>query len=64
VSARPLKDVAASVRARLLNEARSRNRSFNEVLQHYAMERFLFRLAQSQHARSYILKGALMLRAL
>jgi hypothetical protein len=27
------------------------------------MERFLFRLAQSQHARSYILKGALMLRA-
>jgi len=28
------------------------------------MERFLFRLAQSHHARSYILKGALMLRSM
>jgi len=63
VNARAVRNIAASVKGRLLNEARSENRSFNELLQHYAMERFLFRLAASQHARSYILKGALMLRA-
>lgn len=63
MTSKTVKNIAASVKARLLNEARSRNRSFNEILQHYAMERFLFRMGQSHHARDYILKGALMLRA-
>jgi len=35
----------------------------NELLQYYAMERFLYRLSLSRHAQHYILKGALMLRA-
>lgn len=39
-----------SVRQRLLNRARSDRRPFNELLQYYAMERFLYRLSQSVHA--------------
>ena len=53
----------ASVKQRLLNRTKTDNRSFNELLQYYAMERFLFRLSLSSHAQNYILKGALMLRA-
>jgi hypothetical protein len=35
---------------------------FNDLLQHYALERFLCRLAASPHRGRFILKGALMLR--
>lgn len=59
---KPLKNIPASVRQRLLNRARSDQRPFNELLQYYAMERFLYRLSQSAHADQFILKGALMLR--
>jgi hypothetical protein len=58
----PLKNIAASVRQRLLNKSRSDVRPFQELVQYYAMERFLYRLAQSQHANRYILKGALLLQ--
>jgi len=57
-----ISNISASVRQRLLNKARSERRPFNELLQYYAMERFLFRLSKSQHADRLILKGALMLR--
>ena len=56
-------NVSASVRQRLLNRSKADNRSFNEILQNYAMERFLYRLSLSDHVQHYILKGALMLRA-
>jgi len=56
-------NIPASVRQRLLNRARSDRRPFSELLQYYAMERFLYRLSQSVHAGRFILKGALMLRA-
>ena len=56
------RNVAASVRQRLLNRARSDRRPFNELLQYFAMERFLYRLSQSAHADRFILKGALMLQ--
>jgi len=58
---RKVKNVAASVRQRLLNAARSSGRPFQEVLQYFAMERFLYRLAQTRHADKLVLKGALML---
>src|SRR5262249_18470666 len=45
-----VKDVAASVRQKLLSNAKSSNRPFQEVLQYFAMERFLYRLAQSPTA--------------
>ena len=58
----PPKNMSASVRQRLLNRAKRDRRPFNELLQYYAMERFLYRLSQSAHAERFVLKGALMLR--
>lgn len=55
-------NLSASVKQRLLNRARTENRSFNELLQYYAIERFLYRLSQSDYAQHFILKGALLLR--
>ncbi|MFH0727924.1 MAG: nucleotidyl transferase AbiEii/AbiGii toxin family protein [Pseudomonadota bacterium] len=57
-----LRNIPASVRQRLLSLAKNDRRPFNELLQYYAMERFLYRLTQSAHADRFILKGALMLR--
>lgn len=56
-------DLGASVRQRLLNQSRAQNRPFQELLQYFAMERFLYRLARSPHADRFILKGALLLTA-
>lgn len=55
-------NIAASVHARLLNRAKAEKRPFNELLQYYAMERFLYRLSRSDHADRFVLKGALMLQ--
>ena len=41
------RDLGASVRQRLLNQARSQERPFQELLQYFAMERFLYRLSKS-----------------
>ncbi|MCG8421350.1 MAG: nucleotidyl transferase AbiEii/AbiGii toxin family protein [Proteobacteria bacterium] len=54
-------NMAASVRARLLQRAKADGRPFSELLQYYAMERFLYRLSRSEYADRFILKGALML---
>lgn len=59
-SRRP-QNIAASVHQRLLNKARETGRPFTELLQYFAMERFLYRLSISPHADKFILKGALML---
>ena len=58
-----VKNMGASVRQRLLNYAKANNRPFAEVLQYYAMERFLYRLSISPHASKFLLKGALLLTA-
>ena len=58
-----VKNMGASVRQRLLNYAKTNNRPFAEVLQYYAMERFLYRLSVSPHASKFLLKGALLLTA-
>jgi len=54
------KDLAASVRARLLNIAKAEGSDFNQILVRYALERFLYRLSQSSHADRFLLKGALL----
>lgn len=59
---KPVKDLPASVRQRLQNHARAAGRPFQEVLEYYAMERFLYRLARSQHSARFVLKGALLFR--
>lgn len=56
-------DLGASVRQRLLNQSRTQDRPFQELLQYFAMERFLYRLARSPFADRFILKGALLLTA-
>jgi hypothetical protein len=55
-----IKNMAASVRERLANIARKTHQPFQEVLQYYAMERFLYRLGKSIHAPKFVLKGALL----
>ena len=54
-------NIAASVRQRLLEKARETGRPFNELLQYFAMERFLYRLSKSPYADNFVLEGALML---
>ena len=56
------KNIAASIRQRLLNRAKNDSRPFHELLQYYGMERFLYRLSLSPYSQQFILKGALMLR--
>lgn len=59
---KPVVNIAQSVHQRLLTRAQKEGRPFNELLQHYAIERFLYRLGQSTHAEKLLLKGALLLR--
>jgi predicted nucleotidyltransferase component of viral defense system len=47
----------------LANQARAKQRPFQELLQYYAMERFLYRLSRSRHADEFVLKGALLMTA-
>jgi len=61
--AKATKDIAASVRARLLNIARSNGRDFDALLLQYMQERFLYRLSISPYRRNLILKGALLFLA-
>ena len=54
-------NVAASIRARLLNRARGEDTNFQFLLDRYACERFLYRLGQSDLRDRFILKGASLL---
>jgi hypothetical protein len=53
-----LSDIGASVRARLLRLARERGEDFQLILTRYANERLLYRLASSEKASQFVLKGA------
>lgn len=54
------KDLAASIRARLLNVAKAQGVDFTQILVRYALERLLYRLGQSPYANDFLLKGALL----
>jgi predicted nucleotidyltransferase component of viral defense system len=54
------RNVAASVRTRLMNCARERGDEFQLVLTHYGLERFLYRVSRSIHGPTFVLKGALL----
>jgi predicted nucleotidyltransferase component of viral defense system len=56
----PRRNVAASVRARLLNRSRETGEDYQFLLQRYAAERFLYRLGQSPHRDRFVLKGAML----
>jgi predicted nucleotidyltransferase component of viral defense system len=51
--------IPASVHDRLLNKSREINTPFNEILQYYGIERFLYRLSKTNHVKHFILKGGL-----
>lgn len=53
-------NLAASVKQRLLNLARSEERIYTVVLVRYALERLLYRLSISSHRGSFILKGGML----
>lgn len=57
---KPVTNMAASVRQRLLNLARERKEDFGLLLTKYALERLLFRISESEHKMTFILKGALL----
>ncbi len=54
------KNLAASVKQRLLNLARAQGRGFDILLVRFALERLLFRLSQSAHRDNYVLKGGML----
>ncbi len=54
-------DVAASVRARLLNQAKESGEEFERTLARFAAERFLYRLGASAVRERCLLKGASLL---
>jgi len=51
---------SASVLARLLNLAKQRGDDYNLLLNRFALERLLCRVAASPHANRFLLKGALL----
>lgn len=51
-----------SIQARLKNEAHATSRPFAELLELFAVERFLHRLGCSEQREHFVLKGALLLR--
>jgi predicted nucleotidyltransferase component of viral defense system len=61
MSKQPIKDMGASVRARLMAISRERNQTFRLVLLNYVLERLLYRLSQTEHRSRLILKGAMLL---
>jgi Nucleotidyl transferase AbiEii toxin, Type IV TA system len=60
VKKKPLKNVAESVRARLLKIRVSTGEDYNELLVRFCLERFLYRLSISPHREEFLLKGALL----
>lgn len=54
------KNIAASVRQRLLDQARTKCVDFNLLLTRYGLERFLYRLGQSEYRERFVLKGAML----
>jgi predicted nucleotidyltransferase component of viral defense system len=59
--AKEIKNIGASVRARLLQVSKANGQTFDLVLTRFALERLLFRLSQSPHADRFVLKGAMLM---
>jgi predicted nucleotidyltransferase component of viral defense system len=57
----PIRNMGASVRARLQNVSREHNQTFQQVLTHYVLERLLYRLSQTKYRDRFALKGAMLI---
>jgi hypothetical protein len=60
---KPVRNLEASIRARLLNRSKARSEDFNLVLERFFLERLLYRLSKSPHREDFILKGAMLFQA-
>jgi predicted nucleotidyltransferase component of viral defense system len=58
---RPVRNVGASIRARLLNLSKERNQPFDLLLTRFALERLLYRLSISKYRERFVLKGAILI---
>ena len=56
-----IRNIGASVRARLQNLSRETGQSFELILTRYALERLLYRLSTSAFSEQFVLKGAMLL---
>jgi hypothetical protein len=54
------RNLAASIRTRLKQQADATRQDFNLMLTRYGLERLLYRLSVSPHAQRYLLKGSLL----
>ncbi len=52
------KDLASSIRQRLLNLARANKEDFLFTLTRFGIERLIYRLSKSKYANNFVLKGA------
>lgn len=59
---KPLRNVASSIRARLLQLSKQQGEDFNLLLTRYALDRLLYRLSQSEYKSRFIIKGATLFR--
>lgn len=59
-STRQLRNLVASVSARLLKVAHEREEEYQLVLMRYGLERLLYRLGRSPYAGQFVVKGALL----
>jgi len=57
-------NIPASIHARLSNVAKNQGRPFNEIFHYYCIERFLFRLSQTEYKSMFVLKGGLIFHAM
>jgi predicted nucleotidyltransferase component of viral defense system len=62
--AKPIKNIAASIREKLLQLAKQSGRSFDAILRLYCQERFLYRLSVSSYRKNFVLKGGLLFLSL
>src|ERR1700674_5369940 len=58
---KPVRNIGASVRARLLDLAKERNQPFDLLLTRYVLERLLYRLSTTPHRERFVLKGAMLM---
>jgi len=56
----PPKNIAASVRQRLLNLAQERGQAFDVVLVAFALERLIYRLSISEYRNRFVLNGGML----
>ena len=59
--AKEARNLGASVRARLLQISKEKEQNFELILTRYAIERLLYRLAQSPQTDRFVLKGGMLL---